>query len=413
MIFYRILVFFMLPWLFFREKHKKNTRDRQAKYDGAPPEKPVIWCHGASIGECMSFLPILNDIHKKFPHIQVILTHQTIGAIKSVKQKLPPNAVMHYIPFDHTRYINRFFAYWNPMCILWIESEFWPGFFSTIKKRGIPCFLLNARLSDKSYKAWSFFPWAIRYILSVFTEIYVGAKEDILKFNTFTHKPVKFIGNLKFYISPLPVDTENKERLIKQIKNRPFFLAASTHPGEEEIIIDVYKKLKEKRPNLLLILVPRKPDRAQELINTFDVQKNWALRSKKDDIVNKTEVYLVDTFGELGTFFSLSSIVIMGGGIISHGGHNIIEPAMLKCAVISGPYFDSNREIYEDFLKASAIIISESKNLVKNIEPLLNNEAKVKKLQAAALKVTEDQYATKHVYLKMIREKIENALKSS
>ncbi len=413
MIVYYAFFTLILPWLFFREHNKKNTCARKAIYNNPPPKNPVVWCHGASIGECSALLPVVKEISEKFPHTHIVLTHQTVGAIQAVQSKLPPQVLMHYLPFDHPKYVNRFLDHWNPRCIFWIESEFWPGFFTAIQKRNIPAYLLNGRLSHKSYKVWSYFSWIARYILSVFKEIYVSTPHDVEKFSSLLRCPTYFVGNLKAY-TPLPiVDKTSKDALISQINGRPFFLAANTHPGEEGIVLSAFTNLKKTQKDLLLILVPRKPERAEEIISTAGKKYTWEQRSKNNKITEKTDIYIADTFGELGTFFSISNIVIMGGSIKDYGGHNIMEPATCSCAIISGPFVENNKEIYEDFLHKKGCLLVTKDTLEKTIKILLGDYTKVSHLQHQAQEIAHQQMNTKNNYMKIIERIVKHALHST
>ncbi len=327
------------------------------------PKDKLIWLHGASVGESLSMLPLIEIISKNFPFAKIMVTTGTITSAKLLEERLPENAFHQYIPIDYPVFTKRFIKHWQPDCVLWFESDFWPNIIHQIGKNNIPLILINGRVSDKSFKRWQKFKFFIKELLSNFKVCLGQTKTDAERLKILGAKKTLYEGNIKFAAAPLPFNVLKLAYLVGQTKGRILILASSTHPKEEVYCATAYKELKSKFPSLLLIIVPRHAHRgikiAQELKN---LSLKISLRSKNEPINKDTDIYIADTMGELGLFYRLCEIVFIGGSLIPHGGQNFLESFRLKTAVIIGNYMHNFKEMTSFAIKQDALIQVQSKD---------------------------------------------------
>jgi len=362
-----------------RKKKGKEDLSRFHEREGIPslkrPDGKIIWFHGASVGETLSMLPLIELILKEYPDIHVMVTSGTVTSADILQKRLPKRAFHQYIPVDIYAYAERFIDYWKPHAIFWFESDFWPNLLYCIKKAEIPLILLNGRISDRSFKRWQMFPSFSKELQEMFTFSFGQTKEDAERLRILGAKDTDCVGNLKFALSDIPFDKEKLQTLQKQIGTRPVFLAASTHFGEETIMAEVHKGLREKIPDLLTVIVPRHQTRGDLIKGDLsDMGLIVTQRSQKQDIDDKTDIYLADTIGEMGIFYRLAEVCFIGGSLIKHGGQNFLEPFKLNTAVIAGPYMYNFKEMTEKALQKQALYqITTKEELQEKIFSLLTN----------------------------------------
>ena len=304
-----------------------------------------------------------------------------------LKNKLPAGCFHQYAPIDKLVAVERFLAYWKPSLALWVESEIWPNMLAETKKTGCKIIQVNARISENSYKKWLSLKKVINKLLANFSLSLVQSATDEKRFIALGAENVKMLGNLKFDAPLLPASPKKTGELVQVIKDRPVFLCASTHRGEEEFIVEAHRILKQSFPNLLTIIAPRHPDRAGEIIEEFSSKLNFARRSLQENIEDKTDIYLADTMGELGIFYRIASIVFMGGSLVPHGGQNPIEPARLECVVIVGKHTHNFKQIYGEMEEGGLLNrINDAEELAEQVKFFLDNPAS---LDAMALQVMQ------------------------
>ena len=324
------------------------------------PEGKLIWMHGASVGETLSMLPLIQKIQTTYPDIHILVTSGTVTSAQLMEKRLSGTAFHQYIPIDCIPQVTRFVDYWKPDLALWLESEFWPNILSVVSKRKIPLVLVNGRVSDRSFARWKKMPKFSSEIQKMFTKSFGQTQEDANRLKEIGAQNTACVGNIKFSAAPLPVDEEELERMSKQVGNRPCWTVGSTHSGEEEIIAETHKVVKEKLPDLLTVIAPRHPNRADEVEEIFkQAGLTVARRSRKEKITKKTDVYLADTIGEMGLVYRLGQVAFVGGSLIPFGGQNIIEPARLGKAVVCGRYMMNFTEIVARAEKADALFVAE------------------------------------------------------
>ena len=289
-------------------------------------------------------------------------------------KRLPERAFHQYFPLEHPLYAARFIRHWKPNLVLWFESEFWPAMLSTIKKHNIPLILVNGRISNKSFRRWQQFEFAIRQILACFTLCLGQSDEDTRRLQLLGAKNTASLGNLKYAGLPLPVDEAKKALLAEQFGGRPVWLVSSTHDDEESKIGRFLKDLEQKVPGVLTVIVPRHPHRGVEIKDKLvsEYGLNVSLRSAGEAISAETEVYVADTIGELGIFYELINIVFIGGSLIPHGGQNFMEPSRYRDATIVGPHMFNFTDAMNRARNANAILeVNDVLELMDLVEKLL------------------------------------------
>ena len=366
------------------EKRKKIGKEDIKRFNeriGRPnkkrPEGRLIWLHGASVGESISMLPLINRLLEIYPDIHIMVTTGTTTSAEVMAKRLPERAFHQYLPIDNPVFTTRFVRYWHPTIALWFESEFWPAMLSSIKRRNIPLILINGRISNKSFKRWQQFDYICKELLGCFTACLGQSEEDAYRLRVLGCKDSMCLGNLKYAGLPIPVDAEKKADVLKQIGSRPVWLASSTHNDEEFKIGRFLKDLQAKHPDLLTIIAPRHPNRGPEIADKLrsDYGLNVALRSSDEKITEQTNVYVADTIGEMGIWYEICPIVFVGGSLIPHGGQNFMEPSRCRDAVIVGPHMHNFTDAVSRAKHADGLIqVNDVLELMDMVEQLLNNK---------------------------------------
>ena len=382
---YNALIYLLYPIAIrgYINKRKEKGKEDIKRFNeriGRPklkrPEGKLIWFHGASVGESISMLPLISKLLEAYPQAHVMVTTGTTTSAEIMAKRLPERAFHQYIPIDNPAFAKRFLKHWQPDLVLWFESELWPAMLSNIKKRNIPLILVNGRISNKSFKRWQQFDFICKELLDCFSFCLGQSEEDAYRLRVLGAKEAVCLGNLKYAGLPLPIDEKEKASLEKQIGNRPVWLFASTHNDEEAKLGRYLEEMEKSVPNILTIIAPRHPQRGTEIAQTLqDMGLKTALRSAKEKITDKTQVYIADTIGEMGLWYSLCPIVFIGGSLIPHGGQNFIEPSRMRDATLVGPYMHNFTEAMNRAKKADAIIqandVVELKDMVIQ---LMNNK---------------------------------------
>ena len=383
---YNTLITVLYPLVIQRyvEKRKQKGKEDVARFNerlGRPkmprPEGKLFWLHGASVGESISMLPLINRILETYPDSHVMVTTGTVTSADVMQKRLPERAFHQFIPIDNPIFTTRFVKHWHPDVALWFESEFWPAVLSSIKRKNIPLILINGRISNKTFKRWQQFDFICKELLACFDLCLGQSEEDAYRLKVLGAKETICLGNLKYAGLPLPIDEKAKKEILDQIKKRPFWLASSTHNDEELRIAKVHKRLKEQFPDLLTIIAPRHPNRGEEIASEIaKLDLTTALRSNGDKITPKTDIYIANTIGEMGLWYDIANIVFIGGSLVPHGGQNFIEPSRVRDAVIVGPHMHNFTDAMNRAKKADAIIqVSDTTELEEMVRELLSNES--------------------------------------
>lgn len=356
------------------------------------PSGPLLWIHAASVGESLSMIELISRLNRLYPLLTILMTTQTITSAALVKQRLKDRVIHQFLPYDIPSWGESFLQHWRPDHVLWVESELWPNLLRSIKANRIGLTLINGRMSDKSYGRWKILHHFMKSPVRHFDACLVQSDEQKKRFEFLGASSVQSLGNIKYAAAPLPYDEKALAHLRKVVGNRPVWVAASTHAGEESFIIEAHERLLADFPTLLTILIPRHPHRGADLQARFQDRLELRRRSMGAKIDANTGVYLADTLGELGLFYRLSPIAFVGGSFVPIGGHNIIEPAQLGAAIIHGPFMHNFREVRESFAHAEAHLeVDDTSALVTALRMLLEDPKALAQKQENALKVAQKQ----------------------
>ncbi|WP_299148725.1 3-deoxy-D-manno-octulosonic acid transferase [uncultured Tateyamaria sp.] len=339
------------------------------------PNGPLIWFHGASVGEAKSVLPVLHRITRDHPDPRLLLTSGTATSAEAVAGRMPQGAIHQFSPLDGRGPMARFLRNWRPdLCVL-VESELWPNLLDMCAEADIPVALLNARLSDGSAQGWQRFPGTAAYVLRgiVMAHCQDARSRDHLR--AMGLKNAQQGANLKSMMGPPMIDAVTRARAHADLGNRPLWVAASTHPGEEEVVLASHARLLADDPDLCLILVPRHPHRAAAVrALVAKAGLTLAQRSTGDGDAATAQIYLADTIGETDLWYTLSPIVFLGGSFTDVGGHTPFEPAAADCAILHGPHYTNFTEAYARFLAADASVeVADGAALTPAVHALLRD----------------------------------------
>jgi len=378
-----------------RLRHGKEDQHRYQERLGYPslprPAGKLIWIHAASVGEALAVLPLIEQLLRQEPGLHILMTTGTITAATLMAKRLPKGGLHQYIPLDVPRWISRFLNYWHPHAAIFVESDLWPNLIQGCKQRHIPLILLNARFSPLSQKRWLTFARTARSLLSCF-DLIVAQSEEITDFIARFHHPNVVVGgNIKFAAAPLAYDHMAYQYLKSDIGTRPFWVAASTHPGEEQIVAKIHTQLQTRFPQLLTIIVPRHPERGMQIAQELK-DRSVTCRTQTQRISEDCQIYIADTLGETGLFYALAPIVFVAGSLTSGvGGHNPIEPALLDCAVLWGPSIYNFKEVCQ-LLAPATCPIQTPEELTQVIENLLTHPQQATQLANAIKRLVEEQH---------------------
>jgi len=355
------------------------------------PAGPLVWVHAASVGEAVSVLLLIDRMLEAQDDLHVLMTTGTVTSARLMAERLPARAIHQYVPVDRPDAVQRFLDHWHPDLGIWVESEFWPNLIGEANDRGMPMVLVNARMSEKSFRQWRLLPFVIRPMLQAFRLCIAQSAPDAGRLGTLGAGDVVFMGNLKDAAPPLPVDTKKLEKMVAAVDGRPLWLAASTHAGEEAAVGRVHRSLSDRFDGLLTVIVPRHPERGRDIgAELRAAGLKVALRSRSEPVTAGTDIYIADTLGELGLFYRLAPIVFVGNSLINNGGHNPMEPARLDCAVLFGPHMFNFTDAV-DALKAAdaAETIDDEAALTAMVEQLLNDPERTTSLAHKARQAAE------------------------
>lgn len=310
------------------------------------PHGRLVWLHGASVGEGLALLPLVERLQAR--GLAVLMTTGTVTSATLLAQRLPSGALHQFVPLDGPRAARRFLDHWRPDLVLFAESELWPNLLSEARRRGIPVALVNARMSVRSFARWRRLPVLARPLLGGLDLILAQSQADAERYAALRRGPVTSTGNLKYDAAPPPADPAALAALRSTVAGRPVWVAASTHAGEDLECCAVHAALKASMPSLLTIIVPRRVDRGPVLLaEAARLGLTAGARSQGSGIEAATDIHVADTMGELGLFYRLGTAVFVGKSlVISGGGQNPIEPAKLGNAILHGPNVGNFTDVY-------------------------------------------------------------------
>lgn len=363
----------------------------------------IIWLHAVSVGEVEACRPLVKQLRIEYPEHQLLITTMTPTGSERVKLLFEESVLHCYLPYDLPFAISRFLNRTKPQFGIIMETEIWPNLIFCCQQREIPLVLANARLSERSAKGYARFPKFIKETLQSLPLIAAQGQEDRQRFQQLgaNIENVHAIGNLKYEIT-LPASLTEQADAMRHIwdRNRPVWVAASTHEGEEEMVINASRQVRAPFPDLLLIIVPRHPQRFDRVAALAGKAGFKTLRrSDQQACPADVQILVVDTMGELPLFYAASDVAFVGGSLVPHGGHNVLEPAALGRAIITGPHYFNFNEITTDFIAAEAVIeVNDTQSLADTTIKLLQNPQQRAQMGEAALQlIAASQHASTHL----------------
>ena len=403
---YTILFYLFLPIIFarlyWRGRKNKLYRERWGERLGKTPFilPSSLWLHAVSLGEAVAATPLIEALLKAYPNESIVVTTTTptgSAHIQKLIQKHKGRLYHSYFPYDLPHALNRFFNRIHPRILIVMETELWPNFFATANRRGVPVVVVNARISDNALPRYEKIKSWMPGILNRITHVAAQSERDQQRFIDLGLSPEKSsnAGNIK-YDFVLPEGIADKAKTIKSAwPSRFVLIAASTHEGEEALFLDAYLSLKKRFPTLLLILVPRHPERFARVESLIcDKKLTVVKRSEFCPITDQTDVFLGDTMGELFVYYALSDLAFVGGSLVPIGGHNILEPAALKLPILMGPYMNNSKSVADDFLSRDAAMSVSPSHLALDIAALIESASRREVLGRNAFSVLEQNRGT-------------------
>ena len=380
------LVFFFSPIIIiFRIFKGKEDTSRFKEKVGIFSKKrnkgKLIWFHGASVGEIQSIIPLLERFEKNKEIRQILVTSNTVSSSFIIKNLKFKKTIHQFFPIDCNFISKKFLNYWKPTKAFFIDSEIWPNTVNNLYKRNIPIFLLNGRITKKSFRRWKFFSYFAKSIFGKFYLCLSSNTETKKYLKKLGAKNIKFIGNLKFSQSENEKTNLNKD-LINLINSRKAWCASSTHYNEEELCGMTHIRLKKRFKNILTIIIPRHINRIDSIkaeLQNLDLKIH--LDEPKKKISSDTDIYLVNSYGKTKLFYKVCKNIFLGGSLIEHGGQNPLEATRYGCRVLHGPNVSNFREIYK-FLNKKKLSkkISNQDQLINCVIKYINSKNNSKKI---------------------------------
>jgi len=346
----------ILAWRTRRGKEEPGRRPERYGLASAPrPPGFLAWFHAASVGETNAALPVIETIAAERPEVRMLLTTATVTSARLARARLPRGVLHQYVPLDNQSFVQRFLRHWHPDLAVLVESEIWPNLVLETKAQDIPLLLINGRMSTSSFKRWRRRPGMSRPLFSAFDLVLAQNGNLAERFAQLGVARALDVGNLKADAPPPRADLHGRRKLDAALSGRAVWLAASTHPGEDETVTAAHLKMRAARPDLLTIIVPRHPERGPLIAEQLKLANlTVALRSEGKLPAASTDIYVADTIGELGLFYALAPVAFIGGSLADRGGQNPVEAIKLGAAVLTGPNWQNFRDSYGELLRADA-----------------------------------------------------------
>ncbi|WFR95927.1 lipid IV(A) 3-deoxy-D-manno-octulosonic acid transferase [Rhizobium tumorigenes] len=368
----------MTPYLALRATNGKEDKARRGERFGYAsanrPQGPLIWFHAASVGETSAVVPLIREIRQR--NIHVLLTTGTMTSAQVTRERLGDDVIHQYVPLDLKPAVARFLDYWQPDCSIIAESEIWPTTIGELVARRIPQILVNARMSDRSFSRWQRHPSLAAALLENMALVLAQSDVDAERFRDLGALQVSTSGNLKVDTDAPPYDAAVLADYMRQLGTRKTWAAVSTFEGEENAAAVVHRTLKA-RDDLVTILVPRHPERCDDIEKMLLAQGlKVARRTRNDPLTADVDVFLGDTIGEMGLYLRMTEVAFVGRSLFENkGGQNPIEPAMMGCAILTGGHVQNFRESYQRLARSgSARMVRDTEMLAKGVHYLLTND---------------------------------------
>ena len=420
MIAYRLLIIILSPllighitWLAIKNRQLRYFLQRSGLSCHRLP-RAALWFHCASVGEVITLMPLLHSLRRQQPEQAFVITTNTVTGARVVRNQDLPLLFHHYLPFDWRFGLRRFLRKNRPAALFVMETEIWPNLFALCHQRKVAVSIINARLSSKTLGAGRWIKSLLRNVLQNVDTIYARSEEDAEKYRALGAPAghIETTGNLKLTTAMPPAtdtddkgrqnETDMKDRGLPLIQ-RDYVLLCSTHADEEKQIAAIWRQL--RRPELLLI-APRHPERSGTIVRQLArliPESRISMRSRNQTVDDNTDIFLLDSIGELGFYFQRAKLVIMGGSFVPVGGHNILEPAAHYRAIITGPYMENFHEELELMLENDAIIqLPSLEPLAETLPRLLDDDSERERLENNSRKLRHNIEDVLEAYTQVI-----------
>ena len=401
---YSLLFYLCLPIIFIRlllrsrhaPEYRRRWTERLGFISGSPPQDG-IWIHSVSVGETLAAVPLVKRIQTDYPDLPVTITTMTPTGSEQVGKNFADSVFHVYIPYDVPTAIGRMLNKIKPRLLVVMETELWPNLIDQCYRRDIPVVIANARLSERSSVGYGKLASLVQPMLKQLSLVVAQAEADCQRFERIGMDAGRTVvsGNIKFDIS-LSEQIKSDAHLLRaawglDVSGRKVLIAASTHDGEETILLAAFQRLLIDHPTLLLLIVPRHPERFNEVEKCCNQQNLNVLRfSSQQPCTTENQVVIGDTMGELMRFYGVADIAFVGGSLVETGGHNLLEAAAWQLPIISGPYLFNFFEVDNLLSDAGALIkVSSEQELAEKVDELLGDTALSNKMGRAALGVIE------------------------
>jgi 3-deoxy-D-manno-octulosonic-acid transferase len=371
-----------------RGKEDPDRLDERRGLAGlARPEGRLVWLHGASVGETVSLLPLVERLTQG--GLNALVTSGTLTSARLMARRLPPRALHQFVPLDAPQFARRFFAHWRPDLGLFAESEIWPNML--VEAGATPLAMVNARMSERSFRRWSRAPGLARALIGRFDLLLAQSAADAERLLKLGARAAPVIGNMKYDAPPPPADPRELAELSGLVAGRRLWIAASTHAGEERAAAEAHRALSRRFPDLLTLIAPRHPERGAAIAEGLsEIGLSCRLRSQGGRPERDCAVYVCDTIGELGLFYRLAGIVFLGKSLFGGGGQNPIEPAKLASAILHGPHVGNFSDVYAALDAAGgALATPDAEALAEALAALLSDARRLRSMARRAAETVE------------------------
>lgn len=375
----------------------------QARLKHALTNRKVLWLHAVSVGEVNLVTELIRALEPRLPLHKIVVSTTTATGMAELRRRLPSHITKIYYPIDRRKYVQRALSLIHPEAVVLVEAEIWPNFLWSLQRRGVPHFLVNARVSDRSYRGYRRFGFLFRRLFAGFTGVGAQGEEDAARLRALGFQPdaVQVVGSLKFESARMEERRVlDVPRLLGQVgvdTQALVWVAGSTHAGEEELLVDIQQRLKRRHPRLFLVLVPRHHERGREvgdLLRSRGVPFAYRTEIRADTrlAAGSVDCLLVNTTGELRFFYQRADVVFVGKSLTAEGGQNPIEPAALGKAVLFGPNMQNFPQVVPQFLAAGAVVqVRDARELEEQLDALLADPARREDLGRRARAVVESR----------------------
>lgn len=402
---YNALLYALLPHVFARlmwrsrrePAYREHIAERFGYYSGRAPDGPLIWIHAVSVGETRAAEPLVEGLHARYPDHRILMTHMTATGRETGEALYGDRVARCYLPYDYPAAVRRFLGHFRPQLGLLMETEIWPNLIRACVLRGVPLFLVNARMSERSYRRYARFAALARESTSALTAVAAQTEDDALRLRELGAARVNVTGNLKFDAAVRPEQVDLGRAWRRDYGSRRVLLAASTREGEEDLILDAYAAM-PNRP--LLVLVPRHPQRFSEVAAILERRGlNYERRSNWRGVLAETQVVLGDSMGEMPAYYAASDVAFVGGSLLPFGAHNFIEACAVGTPVLLGPHTYNFAEAAELAIGAGAALrVENAADLLRVGDRLLFDDETRTRMSHSALEFARaHQGATRRV----------------